>query len=196
MVHMPERFEQWMAWGDTPFEGRIKRLGINFGAPGDRMTESATLWLDYPSVGGPSPEVSVNVTPEDSAPHYRHSLWIESGAGMPWVAASGIEGVESISIGLFPEPYENDDANDVLPYTVRLYFAEPGGVGRGERVFNVSLQGRQILKDFDIMKTAGGRMRGIVKEFRQVRIGRTLELSLAASSGVPIISGIELMLDP
>ena len=33
--------------------------GINFGAPGDRKTDDGTLWLDWPSVGGPSPEISV-----------------------------------------------------------------------------------------------------------------------------------------
>jgi hypothetical protein len=84
----------------------------------------------------------------------------------------------------------------VLPYTVRLYFAEPGDARPGERVFSVSLQGEEVLTDLDVVKAAGGGMRGIVKEFKGIRIGRTLELSLTAGSGVPIISGIELMLDP
>jgi hypothetical protein len=195
MAHMPEQFEQWMVWGDTPFQGRIKRLGINFGAPGDRMTESGTLWLDYPSVGGPSPEVSIGVAPKDSTPYYRHSLWIEGGAGMPWVAASGVEGAESISIGLVPAQYEGADANDVSPYTVRLYFAELEDVKPGERVFSVSLQGEEVLTDLDVVKAAGGKMRGIMKEFRGVKIGRTLELSLTSKSGAAIISGIEVMFE-
>jgi len=195
MVHMSEQFEQWMAWGDTKFEGRIERLGINLGAPGDRMTESGTLWLDYPSVGGPSPEVSISTAPKDSACYYHHSLWVEGGDGMPWVTASGVEGVQSISVGLVPAQCEGSDANDVLPYTVRLYFAEPGDTKPGERVFDVSLQGEQVLKGLDVVKAAGGRMRGMVKEFRAVKVGRTLELSLTAASGAPIISGIELMLE-
>jgi hypothetical protein len=196
MVHMPEKFEQWMAWGDTPFAGRIKRLGINFGAPGDRMTESGTLWLDHPSVGGPSPEVSIAVAPERPKYYYNHSLWIEGGDGMPWVTASGVEGAESISIGLIPEQYDRADANDVLPYTVRLYFAELGDAKPGQRVFSVSLQGEEVLTDLDVVKSAEGRMRGIMKEFKGIKIGRTLELSFTAGSGAPIISGIELMLDP
>jgi hypothetical protein len=196
MVHMPEQFEQWMAWGDTRFEGRIKRLGINFGAPGDRMTESGTLWLDYPSVGGPSPEVSIGMAPGDSARYYyHHSLWTEGGDCMPWVTASGVEGAESISVELLPEQYDRDDANDVLPYTVRLFFAEPGDIKPGGRVFSVGLQGEQVLKDLDVVKAAGGRMRGMVKEFREIKIGRTLELSLTSKFGVAIISGIELMLE-
>ncbi|MHC4702110.1 MAG: outer membrane protein assembly factor BamB family protein, partial [Planctomycetota bacterium] len=196
MVNMPEQFEQWMAWGKTPFQGRIKRLGINFGAPGDRMTESGTLWLDYPSVGGPSPEVAIGMAPQESRFYYHHSLWIEGGRGMPWVTASGVEGVKNISVGLVPEQYEGADANDVLPYTVRLYFAEPGNAKPGQRLFSVSLEGEEVLKDFDVVKAAGGTMRGIVKEFRKIKAGRTLDLSFEATSGAPIISGVELMLDP
>ncbi len=195
MVHMPEKFEQWMAWGDIPFRGRIKRLGINFGAPGDRMTESGTLWLDHPSVGGPSPEVSIAVAPESPTYYYRHSLWIEGGSSMPWVAASGVEGIESVSIGLIGEQYEGTDANDVLPYTVRLHFAEPGDAGPGERVFSVSLQGKEVLRELDIVKAARGPMRGIVRQYKGIKIGRRLELSFTAGSGAPIISGIELVLD-
>ena len=39
----------------------MKRVGINFGAPGDRRTEDGTLWLDYPSVGGRSPDLPIEV---------------------------------------------------------------------------------------------------------------------------------------
>ncbi len=195
MVHMPEEFEQWMAWGDIKFEGRIKRLGINFGAPGDRMTESGTLWLDQPSVGGPSPELSLNVEPEHSTYYYRHSLWIKGGRRMPWVTASGIQGADRISIGLVPNQYEGRDANDMLPYTARLYFAETEDMKPGARVFSIGLQGKELLRDLDVVKAAGGKMRGIVKEFRDIKISRTLELSLTAKSGVSILSGIELLLE-
>jgi len=195
MVHMPEAFEQWMAWGDTNFEGRIKRLGINFGAPGDRMSESGTLWLDHPSVGGPSPELSLSIEPKPPTHYYRHSLWLKGGNGMPWVAASGVEGAERILIGLLPKQYEGADANDVLPYTVRLYFAEPENMKPGERVFSIGLQGRELLQDLDIVKAAGGKMRGIVREFRGIRAGETLTLSLTAKSGSTILSGIELLLE-
>ncbi|MCP4450502.1 MAG: hypothetical protein GY809_03500, partial [Planctomycetes bacterium] len=196
MVHMPERFEQWMAWGDTEIKTRIERLGINFGAPGDRMTEAGTLWLDYPSVGGPSPKVSLNVTPRRSATYYHHALWAKEGAGMPWVTASGIQGAENISIDLLPATYEGADANDVVSYTVRLYFSEPDNVKPGARTFSAKIQGREVLRDFDVVKAAGGRMRGVVKAFTGIRVGRRLEVNMAATSGVSILSGMELLLEP
>ncbi len=83
----------------------------------------------------------------------------------------------------------------MLPYTVRLYFAEPGDAKPGARVFSVSLQGEEVLKNLDVVKAADGMMRGIVKEFREITIGRTLELTLTATSGVSIVSGIELVLE-
>ena len=57
MVAMPETHEQWACWGPGQPK-QIQRVGINFGAPGDRMTREGTLWLDFPSVGGPSPELA------------------------------------------------------------------------------------------------------------------------------------------
>jgi hypothetical protein len=76
-----------------------------------------------------------------------------------------------------------------------LFFAEPGDTKPTERVFSVGLQGEEVIRDLDIVKTAGARMRGITREFRGIKIGRALELSFTAKSGRPIISGVELMLD-
>ena len=44
------------------FKLLVRRLGINLGAPGDRVTPAGTLWVDYPSVGGPSPQIEVAST--------------------------------------------------------------------------------------------------------------------------------------
>ena len=53
---MPQ-LEYWtnneIEWNGMP----VKQIGINFGAPGDRMADNNTLWLDYPSVGGNSPDI-------------------------------------------------------------------------------------------------------------------------------------------
>lgn len=98
LVPMPESFEQWSAWGGLAEDGPIQRVGINFGAPGDRVTTDGTLWLDWPQVGGPSPAVRVQVAPTNAQPFYRHALWMEGGSGWPWVFASGLQGVRSVRI--------------------------------------------------------------------------------------------------
>jgi len=84
-------------------------------------------------------------------------------------------------------------------YTVRLHFAEPDDVQPGERVFDVKLQGKVILKDFDVVKEAGGRRRALVKEFKGIEAGNTMTLEMAARAKdvtartVPIISALEML---
>jgi hypothetical protein len=95
-----EDYEQWAAWGQLAVDAPVRRVGINFGAPGDRMTRSGTLWLDWPSVGGPSPDVPVEVTPATAEAYYRHALWMAGGESWPWIVSSGLKGVESIRVSL------------------------------------------------------------------------------------------------
>ncbi|MCX6909081.1 MAG: PA14 domain-containing protein, partial [Verrucomicrobia bacterium] len=346
LVSMPETFEQWAAWGGVAEDGPIRRVGINFGAPGDRMTRDGTLWLDSPSVGGPSPEVRVQVAPADAQPFYRHALWMKGGEGWPWVFASGIKGVRTVRIETmaratnappghfsarwtgfvqtgasetntfhvrtdgtarvwvegFPiidtgrlkptagpremtgklfldagrkyqlmveyshtvatnaasvelnwsspsrprtaipsnclftpdgkrngvasvyfarstpggpglvqvDPQINFNWDRELPpllrkpresaapaeraYTVRLVFAEPEDIRAGQRVFDVKLQGREVLPSLDIVKQAGGSNRGIVREFRGVKAVDALEIEFVPRSAKPpLICGVELI---
>jgi hypothetical protein len=182
LVHMPEEYEQWCAWGEGQPEN-IQRVGVNFGAPGDRMTRKGTLWLDYPSVGGPSPEIAVSVEPDSTEFYYHHSVWVEGGEVWPWVVASGAKGITSITIaGL-----------KTGAYSVRVYFAEPDGGVPDARVFDVALQGRTVLEALDIAKEAGGRMRGLVKEFKGVHADGSILVHLAPRKGVSVLSGIEII---
>ena len=64
-----------------------------------------------------------------------------------------------------------------------------------EPVFSVAIQGRQVLRDFNVAKEAGGAMRGIVKEFKRVGVERDLTISLTPCKGEPVLSGIELVAD-
>jgi hypothetical protein len=100
LVHMPEAETWTFDEIDAPSGDAAQQLGVNFGAPGDRRTASGTLWLDYPSVGGPSPDVPIEV--DGSPAYFRHHSSQFSGQGEPWIAASGVEGARSIAIRLRP----------------------------------------------------------------------------------------------
>jgi hypothetical protein len=188
LVHMPEA-EMWTFNAFKAGEGRVLRAGFNLGAPGDRRAEDGTLWLDYPSVGGPSPELKVTVTPEAPSWFSHHSSRVE-GEGESWVASSGAEGLTSVALTLAL------NAPDECLYTVRLYFAEPNEVAAGQRVFDVSLQGRTALPRFDIAAEAGGPRRMVIKEFRGVVVRDVLTVALAksdpASALEPLLCGIEV----
>lgn len=185
LVPMPQRFEQWASWGDMKIAANsIERIGVNFGAPGDRMTREGTLWLDYPSVGGPSPAINVQLSPVDVTYRYYHSLWISQEDPRPWVSASMAEGLRSVVV------------NDLKPgkYDVALYFAGPAGSKIGERVQNVQLQGMEVLSGFDLLAVSGVPMKGVVIHRTGIDVGSdgAFTLGLTASKGTTLISGIEL----
>ncbi|WP_417851855.1 PQQ-binding-like beta-propeller repeat protein [Thalassoglobus sp.] len=184
LVAMPESFEQWASWGeDTVEPGSIQRIGINFGAPGDRTTRDATLWLDYPSVGGPSPKIRTKTIPENPDFHYRHSLWMNKDSVFPWIAASSVEGLQRFEL------------EDLSPgaYTVRLYFSEGSTLTPGDRVQQIKINGQVVLNEFDIRKTAGDSMKEVVKQIENIQLDGSFSMTLNATHGKTLISGVELI---
>ena len=187
MVAMPETHEQWTSWGDDPVKpNSILRIGLNFGAPGDRKTRDGTLWLDYPSVGGPSPKIRVETSPATPTFRYRHSLWMNKGQSQPWIGASTVEGLQELKL------------HDLNPgrYSVRLHLAETGDAKKGERIQTIQLQGKSVLSGFDIHSAANGSMTGLVREFETEIDDGTLKLNFKATVGLSLISGIELIRKP
>jgi outer membrane protein assembly factor BamB len=188
LVPMPE-VETWTFFGSQSPKQAVRRLGLNLGAPGDRKAEDGTLWLEYPSVAGNSPTVDVTLEPRDLAWFRRHSSQI-SGEGLSWVAASGAKGIKSLQISL-----ANKDAAP-RKYKVRLHFMEPDDVQPGERVFDVSLQGRAAIAAIDVVKEAGGRNRSLVKEISGVEVTDRLEIELtpeaSAKLQAALLSGVEI----
>ena len=186
LVSMPQIHEQWTSWGPMPPEkliGKVRRVGFNFGAPGDRVTESGTLWLDYPSVGGPSPDLPIKVSPEKVTYRYRHSQRVKGGQGWPWIAASLAEGIESLKMkGLSKGKY-----------LLRLTFLEPDHLLAGERVFDVLVQGKKLLSKYDVAKASGGDMRSIVESFEGISIDDSILIKFRAIEGAPLLSGLELI---
>ena len=180
-VHDPST-ETWTFGAPAP----VGRFGVNLGAPGDRRDAAGTLWLDYPSVGGPSPALTLTVAPADVTWPRKHSLTM-AGGPLPWVAASGVEGVTALTVTL-PAGLEPGGT-----YTVRCHFAELLGKKPGDRVFHLAIQGDRVLRDFDIARAAGAADRGVVKEFRRVRAADTLTLSFVPVAGQPLICGIEVI---
>lgn len=179
LIHMPEA-EFW-TFGAKHQSGRI---GINFGAPGDRRDPEGTLWTEFPSVGGPSDEVEVGVEPEEVEIYRVHSSTF-SGDGLKWVGASGMLGAESITI-----PVETDGN-----YRVRLYFAEPEDDAKaGERVLEVTVQGEQVLGDFDVVEAAGGPRQVLMREFEASSRDGEIVIGLSVDGSRPtLISGVELL---
>ncbi|MDB4676771.1 PQQ-binding-like beta-propeller repeat protein [bacterium] len=100
LVHMPDvdvwsvdEFAAKMTSGET-----VERLGVNFGAPGDRRHHDGTLWVEYPVVAGASPPIAVEWNPEVSVSRRHSSRHGEN--GYSWVFASGLKNVTNLRLRL------------------------------------------------------------------------------------------------
>ena len=243
LIHMPA-MDMWTysQFGLDGVEGeRIQRVGINFGAPGDRRAPDGTLWLEYPDTsGGISPGLRITVKGEKANYFRRHSTQV-TGDGLAWVGSSGLAGAESITITptltkpVLKKPASKDKDKDedegkpakpgskpvakpskpvvttaepkpaaiapaqplaAVPYTIRLHFAEPDDLPAGARVFTIALQGKPVLKRFDIAAAAGNKPGVVVKEFRHIIIKDDLTIDFAPASGstsAPVVCGVELV---
>ncbi|MFO7775862.1 MAG: malectin domain-containing carbohydrate-binding protein, partial [Candidatus Hydrogenedentota bacterium] len=172
LVHMPDdsNIEAWTTYDGAP--PAPEGYGLNFGAPGRRVDHvSGLTWHD------------------EAGTHRRHpSAITDNGGGIDWVAASGRELNDGEGITVY----------DLLDteYTVRLHFAElTNGVEAGERVFDVLIDGEEVLSGYDIVAETGGCFRGVVEEFT-VDANMTMDIELRKAEGSaldPFINGVEVL---
>jgi hypothetical protein len=84
-------------------------------------------------------------------------------------------------------------------YTVRLHFVEPwftqSDRGIGSRVFDVYCNGTTLLKDFDILKEAGGGKRAVVRVFHGVAASPQgkLDLTFVPVVNYALVNAIEVV---
>lgn len=100
-----------------------------------------------------------------------------------------------VPLGLGQPPVANPRS-----FTVRMHFAElDAGVAAGMRVFDVKMQEKIVLKDFDVVSEAGGPNKAIVKEFRHVMASEKITIEFIPKAPRPtnltaaIISGLEIL---
>jgi len=84
-------------------------------------------------------------------------------------------------------------------YTVRLHFAETTYHAAGKRRFNVDINGKRVLTEFDVFAEAGGVDKAVVRDFPGTRPGPDGLITLAFTRGSvdePKISGIQVFPGP
>ena len=196
LVHMPD-VETWTVSEFTEFgdDIRLERVGINLGAPGDRRAENGTLWIEYPGVAGEPTPVNIELDGDGLAMFRRHASAVD-GPGLAWVAASGARNIDGLTIDVNSQPGARGEAG--VKYTVGLHFAEPDDVLPGQRVFDVAIQGKTVLTDFDIVKEAGGRFQSVVRQFPGVAATDTITITLTPKGSEdlgPVLSGAEIVVE-
>jgi outer membrane protein assembly factor BamB len=190
LMHIPES-DMWTYSAHKAQDGPVRQLGINLGALGDRTAENGTLWMDYPSVGGSSPNVPIKLV-TDKPEWFRLPSTQVEGEGLKWVAASGVSGVKSIQLPVFIG--KEDDKGPERTYTVRLSFVEPTGAEPGERTFDVSIQNTVVAQDLDVVGEAGGARRILVREFGGIKAdGGAVTITFTPKAGRALVSGVEIV---
>jgi len=177
LIHRPET-EFWSAQGKPPVPGK---LGVNLGAEGDRLSTTGVFWVEYP-LSGSTESVKNKIAHTDGKFYQHHSLLYPKGKNA-WIGASGLQGASQVSV-----------ANDKGLYTVRLYFAEPNRTAKpGQRVFSVSLNGKNVCKDLDVTAEAKQPRALLVKEIKGVSLDKELVIEMAASKGKTLLCGVEMV---
>jgi outer membrane protein assembly factor BamB len=205
MVRKPDRPQPWTVYV-TPGElSPVKRFTINLGAPADRKDDQGTVWFSYPNPKtssythfpnfGVKFDLQVETLP--SMGYFCRDFKDVSVANTdkPWLFTSGCRGLVRCEVPLA----DGSATPGLASYTVRLGFNALPGDKAGRRVFDIKLGGKVVLKDFDIVETAGRANRAVVKEFKGIRAGGALALELVAKSAdpqadqAPIINFIEVI---
>jgi hypothetical protein len=79
-------------------------------------------------------------------------------------------------------------------YTIRLHFAEEYWTTAGSRVFNVLIDGTQVLTNFDIFAAAGGEYKAVVEQFTETAPSNgTFTIQFASVKDNAQVNGIEVL---
>jgi hypothetical protein len=155
----------------------VKRMGINFGAPGDRKDKSGREWFGYPrpSTRGRL-EFVFDLKPKLAAGGGYYSRNAETinvqQTDTPWLYTSGARGLSQFEIPLL------GSGDSKAEYTVKLHFAALDTDRPGK--FDVLLQGNTVASDVDLEGESGAN-RANIKEFTGITVEDNLTVNLKAT---------------
>jgi hypothetical protein len=205
MKRKPNRTQPWAVFVTPGKLNPVKRFAVNFGAAADMKDDEGTVWFGYPNTKTNSynhfPNYGVkfdlNAQTLPGMGYFARDfkgVYI-AGTDKPWLFTSGCQGMIRCEVPL------TDDAagQKTAMYTVRLGFKALLEDKEGRRVFDIKLQDKVVLESFDILKTAGGINRAVIKEFKGIRAEQAIVLELLPQSAnpqmdqAPIINFIEVI---
>lgn len=194
LVHMPE-MEMWTIHtaAASQSNGRAKRLGVNLGAPGDRRDDQGILWLDYPVVGGESPELSIELAGGNRSIRRHASTMGER--PLPWVLASGLADVKKLrlqlNLGKSPDKSSTKKRCRVRVLLTGSWDGEPAE-------FDLLLQGKPVVRGAKLKaaaSVANGRAvpHAFDQVFDDVEIGADLSIEIVGKQGHTVLAGFSIV---
>jgi hypothetical protein len=166
------------------------------------FTSSGSAPTPTPTPGGGASTYAVNAG-GSAAGNFQADAFFSGGTTASTTNAIDTSGVsnpapqavyQSERYGNFTYTFPNLQAG--ASYTVRLHFAEFYWSNAGQRVFNVSINGNQVLTNFDIIAAAGAKNKAIIEQFNttangsgQIAIQFSTVVDNAKVSGIEILQG-------
>jgi hypothetical protein len=135
-------------------------------------------------------------------PGYASDCYVTGGAVARTNDAIDVKGVPMAAPAILYRTERNGECAYTIPaasgksYAVALHFAETYFGGKGQRVFNVDINGERRLSDFDIFAAAGGRDRADVQVIHGIRPDRNGDIVIQFIKGLadqPKIDGIQIL---
>ena len=77
-------------------------------------------------------------------------------------------------------------------YRVIVRFTEPAATTAGERVFDVGVNGKTVLHNFDIFAAAGGRLKGVERSFEATSKDGFFVVTFRPSRGQALVSSLSI----
>jgi beta-galactosidase len=77
-------------------------------------------------------------------------------------------------------------------YRIIVRFIEPAATAAGERVFDVAVNGKTVLHDFDVFAAAHGKMKGIERSFEATPKDGLLVITFRPSRGQALVSSLSI----
>ena len=166
----------------------VKRIGINFGAPGDRKDASGREWFGYPRPSSRERlEFVFNIKPSLARGGGWYSNNVESvsldESDKPWIFASGARRLKRFEIPLLGK----DDAK--ASYDVKLLFAKSDDKPLGP--FDIKLQSQAVKSDVDVSKSDESTQSILIEDIT-VTDNLVVEMIPGDPERLPTIAGIEV----
>jgi hypothetical protein len=205
LIRKPKRAQPWTVYVTPGKMSPVKHFAINLGAVADMKDDEGTVWFGYPNPKTDSythfPNYGVKFDLHSrilpNMGYFCHDFKDVDIAGTDnsWLFTSGCIGLMSCEIPLI----DDKAGQKTALYTIRLGFKALPKDSKGRRIFDIKLQDKVALKNFDILKAAGKSNKAVVKEFKNISVKNTLALELITkpvNPGVnqaPILNFIEVI---
>ena len=174
MVNRPSA-ETWSSFQYTKLreETFFDKVGFNFGAPGDRYDENNMLWVKAFQGG----DFRFKFEPKEEA------RWFVTGLEENWITKSGVEGVTEVIV---PTAINQKSNHSKSKYSIKLHFPQKEDLQPGERVFDISIEGKLLAQDFDLAKDQ-------IFSVDSLDVTGRLDIMFTPKAGKAAICGVEMI---